>query len=144
LAWQSGRQRSRRLIVWLTRKPTSTSAKREPRHCTERRALWHFVPEFGGPAFVEIGGAASRAVRIASSARGDGIARFANGASEPGPCAEDGGARSTDCRHRPEIENPLNFVNNFAGLSVEFPDELKAATAHAISALTSTAGGWMG
>ncbi len=31
-----------------------------------------------------------------------------------------------------EIKNPLNFVNNFAGLSVELLDELKAAAAPAI------------
>src|SRR5262249_13500224 len=34
-----------------------------------------------------------------------------------------------------EIKNPLNFVNNFAGLSVELLDELKDATAKAVSAL---------
>jgi PAS domain S-box-containing protein len=34
-----------------------------------------------------------------------------------------------------EIKNPLNFVNNFAGLSVELLDELKQATAKAIRAL---------
>jgi len=34
-----------------------------------------------------------------------------------------------------EIKNPLNFVNNFAGLSVELLDELKAASAQAIGAL---------
>jgi two-component system NtrC family sensor kinase len=34
-----------------------------------------------------------------------------------------------------EIKNPLNFVNNFAGLSVELLDELKEITAPAISAL---------
>jgi len=34
-----------------------------------------------------------------------------------------------------EIKNPLNFVNNFAGLSVELLDELKDATAPAIGAL---------
>src|SRR5437764_3403971 len=34
-----------------------------------------------------------------------------------------------------EIKNPLNFVNNFAGLSVELLDELKETTAPAISAL---------
>ena len=34
-----------------------------------------------------------------------------------------------------EIKNPLNFVNNFAGLSVELLDELRAAAAPAISAL---------
>jgi signal transduction histidine kinase len=33
-----------------------------------------------------------------------------------------------------EIKNPLNFVNNFAGLSVELLDELKEA-AHAVGAL---------
>jgi len=33
--------------------------------------------------------------------------------------------------------NPLNFVNNFAGLSVELLDELKEA-AHAVSALDPT------
>jgi hypothetical protein len=31
-----------------------------------------------------------------------------------------------------EIKNPLNFVNNFAGLSVELLDELKDAAAHAV------------
>src|SRR6185503_14047306 len=31
-----------------------------------------------------------------------------------------------------EIKNPLNFVNNFAGLSVELLEELKEATAEAI------------
>ncbi len=34
-----------------------------------------------------------------------------------------------------EIKNPLNFVNNFAGLSVELLDELKQATARAIGTL---------
>src|SRR5262249_9417914 len=34
-----------------------------------------------------------------------------------------------------EIKNPLNFVNNFAGLSVELLDELKEATAPAVAAL---------
>jgi two-component system, NtrC family, sensor kinase len=34
-----------------------------------------------------------------------------------------------------EIKNPLNFVNNFAGISVELLDELKDATAKAVSAL---------
>jgi two-component system, NtrC family, sensor kinase len=34
-----------------------------------------------------------------------------------------------------EIKNPLNFVNNFAGLSVELLDELKDAAAEAIDAL---------
>jgi PAS domain S-box-containing protein len=34
-----------------------------------------------------------------------------------------------------EIKNPLNFVNNFAGLSVELLDELKAAAAPAVAVL---------
>src|SRR5437763_6585911 len=34
-----------------------------------------------------------------------------------------------------EIKNPLNFVNNFAGLSVELLDELKETTAPAIQTL---------
>src|SRR5436190_16693443 len=34
-----------------------------------------------------------------------------------------------------EIKNPLNFVNNFAGLSVELLDELKEATAPAMATL---------
>jgi C4-dicarboxylate-specific signal transduction histidine kinase len=34
-----------------------------------------------------------------------------------------------------EIKNPLNFVNNFAGLSVELLEELKEAAAQAIGAL---------
>src|SRR5438876_8841 len=34
-----------------------------------------------------------------------------------------------------EIKNPLNFVNNFAGLSVELLDELKAAAGPAIAGL---------
>jgi two-component system, NtrC family, sensor kinase len=34
-----------------------------------------------------------------------------------------------------EIKNPLNFVNNFAGLSVELLDELKEAASSAIGAL---------
>jgi GAF domain-containing protein len=34
-----------------------------------------------------------------------------------------------------EIKNPLNFVNNFAGLSVELLDELKATAAPAIAGL---------
>ena len=34
-----------------------------------------------------------------------------------------------------EIKNPLNFVNNFAGLSVELLDELKETTRPAIAAL---------
>src|ERR1051325_1852582 len=34
-----------------------------------------------------------------------------------------------------EIKNPLNFVNNFAGLSVELLDELKAAAAPGIATL---------
>ena len=35
-----------------------------------------------------------------------------------------------------EIKNPLNFVNNFAALSVELLDELKEAAAPAFAALT--------
>ena len=38
-----------------------------------------------------------------------------------------------------EIKNPLNFVNNFAGLSVELLDELKAAAAPGIAALDEDA-----
>ena len=34
-----------------------------------------------------------------------------------------------------EIKNPLNFVNNFANLSVELLDELKQTTAPAVAAL---------
>jgi two-component system NtrC family sensor kinase len=34
-----------------------------------------------------------------------------------------------------EIKNPLNFVNNFAGISVELLDELKAAAAPAVTSL---------
>jgi len=34
-----------------------------------------------------------------------------------------------------EIKNPLNFVNNFAGISVELLDELKEATAPAVASL---------
>jgi signal transduction histidine kinase len=34
-----------------------------------------------------------------------------------------------------EIKNPLNFVNNFAGLSIELLDELKTAAAPSIAAL---------
>src|SRR5204863_2672862 len=34
-----------------------------------------------------------------------------------------------------EIKNPLNFVNNFAGLSVELLNELKAAAAPALAGL---------
>jgi C4-dicarboxylate-specific signal transduction histidine kinase len=34
-----------------------------------------------------------------------------------------------------EIKNPLNFVNNFAGLSVELLEELKETTAPAVGAL---------
>ena len=34
-----------------------------------------------------------------------------------------------------EIKNPLNFVNNFAGLSVELLDELKEAAAPAVAVL---------
>jgi len=34
-----------------------------------------------------------------------------------------------------EIKNPLNFVNNFAGLSVELLDELKQAAAPAVAVL---------
>jgi two-component system, NtrC family, sensor kinase len=34
-----------------------------------------------------------------------------------------------------EIKNPLNFVNNFAGLSIELLDELKTAAAPGIAAL---------
>ena len=36
-----------------------------------------------------------------------------------------------------EIKNPLNFVNNFAGLSVELLDELKETAAPALSALAA-------
>src|SRR5438132_12327515 len=38
-----------------------------------------------------------------------------------------------------EIKNPLNFVNNFAGLSVELLDELKETTAPAIQTLAEDA-----
>ena len=37
-----------------------------------------------------------------------------------------------------EIKNPLNFVNNFAGLLVELLDELKDETAPAVAALART------
>ena len=37
-----------------------------------------------------------------------------------------------------EIKNPLNFVNNFAGLSVELLDELKETAAPAIAASRPT------
>ncbi len=37
-----------------------------------------------------------------------------------------------------EIKNPLNFVNNFAGLSGELVDELKESVAPALAALDST------
>jgi PAS domain S-box-containing protein len=36
-----------------------------------------------------------------------------------------------------EIKNPLNFVNNFAGISVELLDELKEATAQTIGSLAA-------
>jgi two-component system, NtrC family, sensor kinase len=39
-----------------------------------------------------------------------------------------------------EIKNPLNFVNNFAGLSVELLDDLKAAAASALAGSTTPAG----
>ena len=35
-----------------------------------------------------------------------------------------------------EIKNPLNFVNNFAALSVDLLDELKETAAPALAALT--------
>ena len=38
-----------------------------------------------------------------------------------------------------EIKNPLNFVNNFAGLSVELLGELKAAAGPAIAGLDEDA-----
>jgi hypothetical protein len=43
-----------------------------------------------------------------------------------------------------EIKNPLNFVNNFAGLSVELLDELKETAAPAIAGLAedTTIGSW--
>jgi PAS domain S-box-containing protein len=37
-----------------------------------------------------------------------------------------------------EIKNPLNFVNNFAGLSVELLEELKGATGEAIGTLDAS------
>ncbi|HXQ53060.1 MAG TPA: GAF domain-containing protein [Stellaceae bacterium] len=40
-----------------------------------------------------------------------------------------------------EIKNPLNFVNNFAGLSVELLDELKQAAAPALDSLDEDARG---
>src|SRR5262249_20790343 len=39
-----------------------------------------------------------------------------------------------------EIKNPLNFVNNFAGLSVELLDEFKAAAAPGIATLDGDTG----
>ncbi len=39
-----------------------------------------------------------------------------------------------------EIKNPLNFVNNFAGLSVELLDELKEATAPVRRRRSATSG----
>jgi signal transduction histidine kinase len=38
-----------------------------------------------------------------------------------------------------EIKNPLNFVNNFAGLSVELLDELKEASAPAVASVSDDA-----
>jgi two-component system, NtrC family, sensor kinase len=40
-----------------------------------------------------------------------------------------------------EIKNPLNFVNNFAGLSVELLDELKETTAPAVASLSEATRG---
>src|SRR5262249_45928668 len=37
-----------------------------------------------------------------------------------------------------EIKNPLNFVNNFAGLSVELLEELKEASVQAMDALDAS------
>src|SRR5207253_9692812 len=38
-----------------------------------------------------------------------------------------------------EIKNPLNFVNNFAGLSVELLDELKEVAAPAVASVSDDA-----
>jgi signal transduction histidine kinase len=47
--------------------------------------------------------------------------------------AENGGPGSAGIAH--EIKNPLNFVDNFAGLSVELLDELKESAAPGLAAL---------
>jgi hypothetical protein len=41
----------------------------------------------------------------------------------------------------PQIKNPLNFVNNFAGLSVELLDELKTIAEPGFTALDAEARG---
>ena len=46
-----------------------------------------------------------------------------SGPADPG--REDGGVGPIDRRIAHEIKNPLNFVNNFAGLSVDLLDRLK-------------------
>ncbi len=43
-----------------------------------------------------------------------------------------------------EIKNPLNFVNNFAGLSIELLDELKASAASALATLDERQRGEVG
>src|ERR1700730_10494847 len=55
----------------------------------------------------------------------NGATRVAEDAGEPGPCPENGGAPPTTAGIAHEIKNLLNFVNNFAGLSVELLEELR-------------------
>jgi signal transduction histidine kinase len=73
--------------------------------------------------------------RCRARRRRDGTAQFAGGAGEPGPRSEDGSARQLTAGIAHEIKNPLNFVNNFAGLSVELLDELKEAAEQAIGTI---------
>ena len=51
--------------------------------------------------------------------------RFADHAGSPCPDPEAGLTGSADRRIAHEIKNPLNFVNNFSGVSVELIDELQ-------------------